>query len=140
MKITSSFPFLLPLIPSLSSPPPLPFYLKPHITQGALGGTFSLALTCRSLAPLSNLKLRLPLGKGVSAVTGAASGGGFPNPNGKGGGAGRWDTEVDLEGFVVVVWDLEELRTGDRVAVLQGQFISFVHSCTLVVSFWWGLT
>lgn len=115
-----------PTAVSLSAPPPLPFSLKPAITQGALGGTFSLALTCRSLAPLSNLKLRLPLGKGVTGITGAVSGGGFPTATGKGGGAGRWDTEVDLEGFVVLVWDIEELRTGDRVAVLQGQYLSYV--------------
>ncbi|KAK4705274.1 hypothetical protein P7C70_g930, partial [Phenoliferia sp. Uapishka_3] len=43
--------------PSNSSTPLLPFTLSQNITQGALGGTFSLALTCRSLAPLSNIKL-----------------------------------------------------------------------------------
>ncbi|KAL8279069.1 hypothetical protein RQP46_008527 [Phenoliferia psychrophenolica] len=90
-----AFTLLTYLVPFPSSPsssstsPLLPFSLKPLITQGLLGGTFSLSLTARSLAPLAHLKLRFPLGKNVTGVTGAVSGGGFPGVNGKGGGAGR---------------------------------------------------
>lgn len=44
---------------------------------------------------------------------------------------------MDEEGRVAVEWDLEELRTGDRVAVLQGQFNSCVPSSVPFLS-WCG--
>ncbi|KAM0749568.1 clathrin adaptor, mu subunit [Meredithblackwellia eburnea MCA 4105] len=107
----------------------LPLTLKPVLTQGPVGGTFHLSLTANTPTPLTNIRIRLPLGRGITGLTGATSGGAFPSPNASSGksatpGAGRWDTEVDTEGFSVLVWDLEELRNGDRVAVLSGQFLT----------------
>ena len=115
-----------PSKPSITSNPLLtllPLSIRSQITSGSSGTSLSISLTSRAppSRPLTNLVLRLPLGKGANGVNVTASGGGYlKDSSGKsvGGGAGSW--EVESEGQVLV-WRIAELVSTDRPAVLQGQ-------------------
>lgn len=131
------FPLLTYSLPSpatsISSSPLalLPLSLQPTLTQGKLGGSFSLLLTSRAppSRPLTNIVIRLPVGKGSTAVSANLSGGALPSLSGPGGsgragaGAGRWDFDV-IQGEIV--WTLDQLVSTDRPALLTGQYALYV--------------
>lgn len=118
-----------PSKPSLTSDPLLtllPLAIRSSRTTGTSGTAISISLTSRAppSRPLTNLVLRLPLGKGANGMNATVSGGGYPkDSSGKsvGGGAGRWEVESESEGQVLV-WRIAELVSTDRPAVLQGQY------------------
>lgn len=72
--------------------------------------------------PLTNLVIRVPIGRGATSVT-ASVNGGAQLEGGKSGGAGRWDVETEVG---EVVWRVDSLVSVDRPAVLTGQFLLYV--------------
>ncbi|ORY88347.1 Mu homology domain-containing protein [Leucosporidium creatinivorum] len=106
----------------------LPLSITHTLTHGSQGSSFHLTLTSRapSSRPLQNIRLRLPLGKGVSGVTAALSGGAYAK-EGQSAGAGRWEVKDGGEGLVLEWW-IEELVSTDRPAVLSGQYYTSPHT------------
>ena len=99
----------------------LPLTLQPNLTLGTTGGTFTVTITSRAppSRPLTNIVIRVPIGRGATGVT-ASVNGGAKLEGGKGGGAGRWDVDTEVG---EVVWRIDSLVSVDRPAVLTGQFL-----------------
>ncbi|KAK4052782.1 hypothetical protein OIV83_002069 [Microbotryomycetes sp. JL201] len=107
----------------------LPISVTSSVTHGAQGGAFSITLTSRTpyARPMTNIQVRLALGKGANGLTATVSGGGYLRDAGgkvTGGGAGQWEVVGDARQGQVLLWTIEELISTDRPAVLSGQYFS----------------
>ncbi|KAK4057449.1 hypothetical protein OIO90_001518 [Microbotryomycetes sp. JL221] len=116
----------------------LPLSIQSTVTHGSQGGSFSITMNSKTSysRPLTNIQLRLDLGRGANGVQATVSGGGYlKDAGGKvtGSGAGEWQiVSEDIVGSggkggmtttsQVLIWTIDELISTDRPAVLEGQY------------------